>query len=163
MRGSSDYAALWRVVLASPPTPSWRACPSLSGGLSSGLKLFGMSKCTAKTQKSRPRKCLGMRALQSMRVSSPLESVFAKNLGGGPPLACNGGKSDDELAGLRGTHASRSVREFSRRAPSAASLDFARDKSSGPYKIGDSGAAFRYNRARRTPAESAAWRSACNA
>ncbi len=48
---------------------------------SSGLKLFGMSKCTARTQKNRPCKCLGMRALQSMRVSSPLESVFAKNLG----------------------------------------------------------------------------------
>ncbi len=51
---------------------------------SSGLKLFGMSKCTARTQKNRPRKCPGMRALQSMRVSSPLESVFAKNLGPTP-------------------------------------------------------------------------------
>jgi hypothetical protein len=51
---------------------------------SSGLKLFGMSKCTSGTQKDRLRKCLGMGALQSMRVSSPLESVFAKNLGGPP-------------------------------------------------------------------------------
>src|SRR5712692_5302376 len=49
---------------------------------SSGLKLFGMSKCTARTQENGLRKCFGMRALQSMRVSSPLESVFAKNLGG---------------------------------------------------------------------------------
>jgi hypothetical protein len=52
---------------------------------SSGLKLFGMSKCAARTQKNRPCKCLGMRALQSTWVSSPLESVFAKNLGGTPP------------------------------------------------------------------------------
>ncbi len=51
---------------------------------SSGLKLFGMSKCTARTQKNRPRKCLRMRALQSMWVSSPLESVFAKTWGYAP-------------------------------------------------------------------------------
>ncbi len=55
-------------------------------GKSSGPKLFAMSKCAARTQKNRPCKCLGMRALQSMRVSSPLESVFAKNLGGTPRL-----------------------------------------------------------------------------
>jgi hypothetical protein len=58
---------------------------------SSGLKLFGMRKCTARTQESQPRKFLGMCALQSMRVSSPLESVFAKNRGV-PPPAYNGGK-----------------------------------------------------------------------
>ena len=53
---------------------------------SSGPKLFAMSKCTARTQENRLRKCLGMRALQSMRVSSPLESVFAKDLGRTPAL-----------------------------------------------------------------------------
>ncbi len=57
---------------------------------SSGLKLFGISKCTARTQKNRPCKCLGMRALQSMWVSSPLESVFAKNLGVPPLCAAMG-------------------------------------------------------------------------
>ena len=39
-----------------------------------------------------------MRALQSMRVSSPLESVFAENLGGGPPLHNNGRESEDDAA-----------------------------------------------------------------
>jgi hypothetical protein len=89
------WAALWRVVPGACPPDLWRACPPAlwqrarlyQAGRSSGLKLLGMSKCTARTQKNPPHKCLGMCALQSMRVSSPLESVFAKNLGG-PPSVC---------------------------------------------------------------------------
>src|SRR5713101_5279948 len=80
---------LWRL-------PAWSGVCRV-GGRSSGLKLFGMSKCTARAQKNRPCKCLGMRALQSMRVSSPLESVFAKNLGG-PPLHNNGRESENDAA-----------------------------------------------------------------
>jgi hypothetical protein len=87
------------------PPDLWRGLPTWSGAWprrrapkrkSSGLKLFGMSKCAARTQKNRPCKYLGMRALQSMWVSSPLESVFAKTWGG-TPFVANGGKSENEV------------------------------------------------------------------
>src|SRR5713226_1700317 len=53
---------------------------------SSGLKLFGISKCTARTQKSPPRKCPAMCALQKYAglISFGI-SVYKKPGGGGTP------------------------------------------------------------------------------
>ncbi len=53
---------------------------------SSGLKLFGMSKCTAKTQKDRPRKCLGMCALTKYAGVISFGISICKKPGGYPPL-----------------------------------------------------------------------------
>ncbi len=68
-----------------------------------GLKLFGMSKRTAKTQKSSPCKCLGMFTLQKYAgLISFRISVYKKP--GGYPLSCpTMEKSHDEVARARTT------------------------------------------------------------
>ncbi len=53
---------------------------------SSGLKLFGMSKCTARPQKNRPCKCLGMCALQKYVGLISFGISTYKKPGGGVPL-----------------------------------------------------------------------------
>jgi hypothetical protein len=142
------------------PMPMRRA----PNGKSSGLKLFGISKCTARTRKSRTCKCPGMCALQKYAGLISFRISVCKNLGA-PQCAAveNSGANGNEATagGSRGLSGLGPWRFLAQSGGFAVAKP--RPPQAAPAKLGDSGAGFRYNRARRTPAESAAWRSACNA
>ncbi len=81
---TGDYELSTFSLTLSEPISMWRAWKRKS----SGLKLFGMSKCTAKTQEYRPCKCPGMCNITKYAGLISFRISVCKKPGGGVPPLC---------------------------------------------------------------------------